>query len=94
MTCPFCEPKAFDEYTNRHINDKPFGFKKILVTLEKRELEHLEQQVDENYKFSSIQHYLRILIHKDRDRVLQSRISRAREPDIPISGYPDEEGEP
>ena len=87
MTCPFCEEKAFSEWTNRHINKKPFGFKKILVTLEKREIEHLEEVVKSTYQFDSVQYYLRVLIDKDRNRVHlikyeESRISEATEPDI------------
>ena len=80
MTCPFCEPEAFDEWTNRHIHKIPFGVKKIILTLEKQEIEHLEKQVKDSYWFKNVQHYLRVLI--DKDRTLQHRISRSREPDI------------
>lgn len=82
MTCPFCEPKAFDYWTIKHIETKPLGEKKILLTLEKAELEHLENQVNDNYIFPNIQYYLRVLIRKDRNRVHQLKISEPAEPDI------------
>ena len=84
--CPFCESRAFKERTIRHVNEKPFGFKKILLTLEKRELEHLKERVDSAIKYVNIQHYLRILIDKDKDRIqrinYRKKQQEAAAPDI------------